>query len=142
VRSCPTRLQLEAAVLGEAPGGRLTDYEAHADACPRCRHELNWLRSEVAMFSQRHAREEVSRLWEGVVLTRPARARRLSRMIVAVAASVLLALVASGGRARSAGNDEPLPMSLEMMSVDHHFAAVHFSENCFTPGFGIACGEP
>src|SRR5258708_3014673 len=135
--SCPTRLLLEAAVLGEAPGGRLTDYEAHAGTCPRCRHELNWLRSEAAMFAQRRAREEVGRLWSGVDTSRP-RVRRWSRMAVAVAASVLLALVASGRRGPSSGR-ENLPMSLETMSVDRR--AGSDSAQCYTPGFGIACDD-
>ena len=141
MKSCPTRLQLESAVLGEAPGGRLTDYEAHADSCPRCRHELNWLRTEAAFFSQRTARHEVGRLWEGVVVKKPARARRLSRMGVAAAASVLLALLATGRHGPSALDDDGLPMSLEMMSVDQRLAAADLAEPCFTPGFGIACGQ-
>ena len=64
MKTCPTRLALEAAVLGEAPGGRLTDYEAHAEQCARCRHELNWLRTEQSLFAQRTARDEVGRLWK------------------------------------------------------------------------------
>src|SRR5258708_6917497 len=66
MKTCLPREKLESAVLGEGPDGLLSDIELHAESCARCRHELSWLRSEVAMFSQRAAREEASRLWQGV----------------------------------------------------------------------------
>ena len=148
MKACPTRLQLEAAVLGETAEARLVDLENHAEGCARCRHELAWLRTESAMFAQRAAREEVSRLWESVD-ARPdsKRGRGLARAVLAIAASVLLAVVAGrlgvSSRGMSRQSAEPVPMSLEMMSVDFggpSSDAVQ-SEPCFTPGFGIACGE-
>ena len=78
MKACLSRERLEAAVLGEAPEALLPEIETHAETCARCRHELSWLRTEVALFSQRTAREEVSRLWEGVARKqRSPRPRRL-----------------------------------------------------------------
>ena len=143
---CPSRLQLESAVLGEVHESRVHELEQHAEGCARCRHELNWLRAETAMFAQRTAREEVNRLWEGVDASSNRRARRPLKMVramLAIAASVLLAAVVTGtlsskrGSAGHRGGFEPPPMSLEMMSVETEL----LSKPCFTPGFGIACGE-
>lgn len=145
MKPCATRLQLEAAVLGEVPEGRLEELDQHAEACARCRHELNWLRAETAMFAQRSARDEVSRLWEAVDPKRESRrSRTFGRSVLALAASILVAVVVtgkmSGSRRSHSAGDEPLPMSLETMSVDQQFASAElFSPPCFTPGFGIAC---
>ncbi len=145
MKSCPSRLQLESAVLGEAPAGRLTELDAHAESCARCRHELNWLRAESALFAQRHARDEVSRLWESVDSKSTAkRSRGLTRAMLAIAASLLVAIavgrVGTGSRGGSHKSLEPVPMSLEMMSVDQGSSGVA-TMPCYTPGFGIACGE-
>ncbi|MBL8958137.1 MAG: hypothetical protein JNK82_45615 [Myxococcaceae bacterium] len=145
MKHCPTKLQLEAAVLGEAPAGRLDELDAHADGCARCRHELSWLRAESAMFAQRHARDEVSRLWESVGERRAEkRSGRLTRAMFAIAASLILAVVAgrfgATGRAGSQMHAESVPMSLETMSVDRGDGELA-TMPCYTPGFGIACGE-
>jgi hypothetical protein len=145
MRSCPTRLQLEAVALGELHPAREAELEAHAEGCVRCRHELNWLRTETALFAQRTAREEVSRLWEGVEAAAPKRGQRLTRAVLAFAASVLLVVAVGGQRLtprQRAGQQhgDPVPMSLEMMSVDQQ-SALRASMPCYTPGFGIACGE-
>jgi hypothetical protein len=147
MKPCPTRLQLEAAVLGEVHPSRAAELEAHADGCVRCRHELNWLRAETALFAQRTAREEVSRLWEGVEASTPRRGQRLTRAVLAVAASLLLAVLVGGQRlhphprgAQHSGSESLMPMSLEMMSVEQE-SALRATMPCYTPGFGIACGE-
>jgi len=146
MKPCPSRLQLESAVLGDAPAGRLGEYDAHASSCARCRHELNWLRAESALFAQRHAREEVSRLWETVDAKNASkRGRGLTRVMLAIAASLLVAIAAgrfgSGSRGGPHKSSEPVPMSLEMMSVDQGGSGELATMPCYTPGFGIACGE-
>ncbi len=148
MKTCPTRIQLEAAVMGEVPEGRLSDCETHAEHCARCRHELNWLRSEQAMFGQRAAREEVSRLWEGAPRRKEARAEGfVTRALLAVGATVLFA-VTIGGHVTSRGSawahvsgDDALQMSLETMSIEHQqmASAELASLPCYTPGFGPAC---
>jgi hypothetical protein len=145
MKSCPSRTQLEAAVLGEAPAARLVELDAHAQGCARCRHELNWLRAESALFAQRHARDEVSRLWESVdARSTSKRGRRLTRAMLAIAASLLVAIAAgrlgAGARMSPHNGSEPVPMSLEMMSVDQAGREIA-TMPCYTPGFGIACGE-
>lgn len=151
MKTCPTRLQLEAAVLGEVPESRATELDTHASSCARCRHELNWLRTETALFAQRTAREEVSRLWEAVDSRAQAkRTGSVTRSMLALAATVLIAIV--GARFVSAGGRGPTreqvsgsfeAMSLEMMSVDWSSGDSDLPATmpCYTPGFGIACGE-
>jgi hypothetical protein len=144
MKTCLPREKLESAVLGEAPEGLLADIEMHAEGCARCRHELAWLRTEVVLFSQRAAREEVSRLWEGVAKDREVRRpRRVSRALLAIAASVFMA-VTVGGRLvqqRAHASEDALPMSLETMSVDlpQYASADLASMPCYTPGSGFAC---
>ena len=148
MKICPTRLQLESAVLGEVHEARAAELEAHAEACARCRHELNWLRTESTLFAQRTAREEVSRLWDAVdARANPPRGRGLTRTMLAIAASVLVAVVglrfvsSAGHRGSARDRAEPVPMSLETMSVDPTADSAPASMPCYTPGFGIACGE-
>jgi anti-sigma factor RsiW len=149
MKTCPTRLQLEAAVLGEVHEGRVAELDAHADGCPRCRHELNWLRTESALFAQRTAREEVSKLWEAVDARASAkRTGSITRTMLAIAASVMVAVigarfVTSLGLCGARHTNEPVPMSLEMMSVDQASGDgdALATMPCYTPGFGIACGE-
>lgn len=146
MKSCPSRLQLEAAVLGEAHEGRAAELDAHAEGCARCRHELNWVRTETSLFAQRTARDEVGRLWQAVdSRAQSKRGARLTRAMLAIAASVLLAVVGArfmGSAGRSAPRErlEPVPMSLETMSVDPGADSIA-TMPCYTPGFGIACGE-
>jgi hypothetical protein len=150
MKTCLSRERIEAVVLGEAPEALLPELEQHAEGCARCRHELSWLRSEVALFSQRAAREEVSRLWEGVAERRAERKPgRLTRALLGVAAMVLVGVsyMSHLQPGRSHGhtlNDEGVPMSLEMMSVDgslqQQFASAEVaSMPCYTPGGGFAC---
>jgi hypothetical protein len=145
MNGCPSRHHLEAAVLGEAHDGYLHELDAHASGCARCRHELNWVRTETALFAQRAARQEVSRLWEGIEHDTAPRRRTVARGLLALVASIALAAIASGRLGstvgRGADRGDNLPMSLEMMSVDRQLAAVELaSMPCYTPGFGIACG--
>jgi hypothetical protein len=145
VKTCLPRERLESAVLGESPEGLLADIELHAESCARCRHELAWLRTEVVLFSQRAAREEVSRLWEGVAKDRDVRRpRRVSRALLAIAASVFVAVTVGGRlvlRQHAHASEDSLPMSLETMSVDlpQYASADLASMPCYTPGSGFAC---
>ncbi len=150
MKNCPSKVQLEAAVLGEVPDGRVAELDAHASGCARCRHELNWLRAESTLFAQRTAREEVSRLWDAVDARANAkRGRGLTRTMLALAASLLVAIVGvrfvgAAGRGSDRARSEPVPMSLEMMSVDWSADSgdsAPATMPCYTPGFGIACGE-
>jgi len=95
--SCGRTQRLESLVAGELSQAEARDLKSHALSCSRCRHELNWLESEQALFRQRASREEVAQLWAGVVARGPVRAQRpWSRVLVAVAASLLVVL--AGGR--------------------------------------------
>jgi anti-sigma factor RsiW len=96
--SCGRTAKLEALVAGELPVAPARELRAHAAACSRCRHELNWLESEQALFRQRAGREEVAHLWAGVVTRSGGKTapRAWGRVLVAVAASLLVLL--AGGR--------------------------------------------
>jgi anti-sigma factor RsiW len=91
--TCGRTASLESIVTGEASTAQAAELRAHADACPRCRHELNWLETEAKLFRERTAREEVAQLWKGVAARREVPAERpWSRVLVALAASALLLL--------------------------------------------------
>ncbi len=70
------------------------ELRAHAKQCALCRHELNWLESEAALFRQRAGRDEVAHLWSGVVRQPPRRRFGLLMAGLATAAAVLLLLAA------------------------------------------------
>lgn len=92
---CGRTHQLEAVVLGEAPTAVAAELRAHAGACPRCRHELNWLETESTLFRQRAGRDEVAHLWAGVATRRQLETPRpWVRVLTALAAAAVLALFA------------------------------------------------
>lgn len=103
---------LEAVVQGELAGDEL---RAHAEHCPRCRHELNWLETEQGLFRQRAAREEVSALWKGVAARTQPRRRSVNRALVGLAAALFVMLgvgrVFIGGPSSSSGRDASVAIS-------------------------------
>jgi len=147
--ACGRTAQLESIVTGEAGASLAAELRAHASSCPRCRHELNWLKTEAKLFRERAAREEVAQLWQGVAARRELPEERpWSRVLVALAAMVLVLLGA--GRlalnARStAGHDvsgvsDDLAMSEALMSPA---LTQEERENCskLPDGIGFRC-EP
>jgi anti-sigma factor RsiW len=83
---------LEALTRGALTATTASEVEAHATTCARCRHELNWLRTERALFRARAGRDEVSHLWKGVAARTAPASRPWKQLAVALAAG-LLALV-------------------------------------------------
>lgn len=142
---CGKTEQLEAMVLGELQGARVTELELHTSRCAVCHHELNWLKSERLMFEQRLAREQVQQLWDGFAARRaaPQKDRAWGRWAMAIAASALL-MVGLSSKVRSdqiqeTGSEEfELPMSLEQMSRQIGSSSRDCSE--LRPGMGFACG--
>ncbi|MEW5742644.1 MAG: hypothetical protein AB1938_27250 [Myxococcota bacterium] len=147
--TCGRTSLLESLVTGEAPAALEAELRAHAGACARCRHELNWLESEAKLFRERAARDEVSELWKGVAQRRGlSNARPWSRVLVAVAASLLVLLGAGrvmlgvssqGGVDASVFSDEA-GMSEPLMSP---VLTLEQRENCsrLPDGVGFRC-EP
>lgn len=82
---CGRTSQLESLLAVEQP-----ELRAHAKDCALCRHELNWLETEAALFRQRAARDEVAHLWKGVEKRVPVEARPWPRVLVAMAAAAAL----------------------------------------------------
>lgn len=81
------------------------ELRAHARQCALCRHELNWLESESALFRQRAGRDEVAHLWKGVAQRRGLQTgRSWPRVLVAMAAAAVLVLLV--------GRVSPRPESL------------------------------
>lgn len=92
---CGRTSQLEAVVAGEASPALCAEVRAHATQCPLCRHELNWLESEQALFRQRAGRDEVARLWDGLSARQGlGHERHWGRVLVAMAAAAVLVLFA------------------------------------------------
>lgn len=88
--TCGRTHLLEAVVSGEAPGLEL-EVRAHAASCALCRHELNWLLTEKALFRQRAGRDEVTHLWRGVAQrTSRSQVRPWSRVLVGLAAAAVM----------------------------------------------------
>lgn len=150
--ACGKTTSLDALARGELPPAQALELRTHAAQCARCRHELNWLESEAALFRQRASRDEVRHLWEGVALSskRPAvDPRRTRRVLVSLAASLLLVAGlsrltpapphASGGfDASSAGwNAEQVSEALSSENV-----GVGSSPMCsqLPEGWGFWCG--
>jgi hypothetical protein len=141
---CGRTQHLEAVVLGETPSAVAAELRSHAKHCALCRHELNWLESESAMFRQRAGRDEVAHLWKGVAQRSGLEQRRpWGRVLVAVAAAVALVFVGRGspGRASLAANgsrpEETLESSM-LMSPALFFEA---DEPCskLPSGVGFQC---
>ncbi len=86
---CGRTSQLESLLTVEQP-----DLRAHAKQCALCRHELNWLESEAALFRQRAGRDEVAHLWAGVEQRAPvAASRSWSRVLGVMAAAAAMLFI-------------------------------------------------
>jgi hypothetical protein len=140
-------VHLEAVALGEAPAAVAADLRAHARQCALCRHELNWLESESALFRQRAGRDEVAHLWKGVAqrsgIQPPPRA--WPRVLAAMAAAAVLVLVVGRGSPRPASlasdrfpTEEALESSMLMSPGSFFFEA---DEPCsrLPSGVGFQC---
>ena len=102
---CGRTAHLEAVAMGEASPALGAELRAHAKQCALCRHELNWLESESALFRQRAGRDEVAHLWKGVAQRRGLEAQRSwPRVLVAMAAAAAMVLLV--------GRLAPRPVSL------------------------------
>jgi hypothetical protein len=87
-------MDLEALEDGRLTPERANMVEAHAVGCPRCRRELEWLRTEQALLARRHEAETPLPLdlWKGIEQRLPQVApRRRSRLWVGAAALALSA---------------------------------------------------
>ena len=119
---CGRTAHLEAVAMGEASSALTAELRAHTRICARCRHELNWLESESAMFRQRAGRDEVAQLWKGVAtrsgLQPPPRA--WPRVLVAMAAAAALVFMVGNAAPRASlsadgtRGDETLESSMLM----------------------------
>lgn len=135
---------LEAVVLGEIPGDEL---RAHAEHCPRCRHELNWLETEQGLFRQRAAREEVSELWKGVAARTGVEPRRRSvnRALVGLAAAVFVMLgvgrVFVAAPSSSSGRDASVAISTDELMTENAISEER-ADLCSRSeqGIGFHCG--
>lgn len=138
---------LEAVVQGELPGDEL---RAHAEHCPRCRHELNWLETEQGLFRQRAAREEVSALWKGVAARTGVERRRRSvnRALVGVAAALFMVLgvgrVFLVAPTSSSGRDASVASSTEALDevMSENAVSEERADLCSRSeqGIGFHCG--
>jgi len=133
---CGRTAQLES-LLSNAPSQAVTsELEAHASHCAPCAHELRWLRTEEALFSQRRTRQQVRSMYPPVPAPKPER-RVWSTLALAMAASVLLALgLGFQDRQSQVFPDGGPQMSLELASLD-----LGSSPMCSTlqPGVAFAC---
>lgn len=137
---------LDGAVQGEVPDEAL---RAHAETCPRCRHELHWLETERRVFRERAARDEVQSLWKGVAQrtgTEPRR-RAFNRALVAVAAMLFVVLgvgrVILGAPVSSSGIDASIVASAEdfdAMVTENAFSAERAELCSRAKGIGFYCG--
>ncbi|MCC6332693.1 MAG: hypothetical protein IT380_01745 [Myxococcales bacterium] len=148
--TCGYSSSLESVVAGDAPAALATELRAHAAHCARCRHELNWLETEARLFRERAARDEVSALWKGVAQRRGlAHTRPWSRVLVAVAASLLMLLGAGRlilGATSHGGADAPVFLDEARMSeplMTPALTLVEERDNCsrLPDGVGFRC-EP
>ncbi len=136
---CGRTAQLES-MLSASPSAAVTaELEAHATHCAPCAHELRWLRSEEALFSQRRTRQQVRTLMKVAQPAAPPR-RAWSTVALALAASALLLLGVSfrdstpQPRSHELGGIE---MSQELASLGNAAPECSVPE----PGQGFAC-EP
>lgn len=142
---CGRTQHLEAVVIGETPAALAAELRAHARHCALCRHELNWLESESALFRQRAGRDEVAHLWKGVAQRSGlAPGRSWPRVLVAMAAAAALVLLVGRVAPQRASlatdgsrDDEALESSM-LMSPALFFAA---DEPCskLPSGVGFQC---
>jgi len=135
---------LEAVVQGELPGDEL---RAHAEHCPRCRHELNWLETEQGLFRQRAAREEVSALWKGVAARTGVAPRRRSVNLALVGLAAALFVMMGVGRvflagpSSSSGRDTSVASSVDELMTENAISEER-ADLCSRSeqGIGFHCG--
>jgi hypothetical protein len=101
--SCGHAEQLDAVAAGEAPRALEVEVEAHVRGCAFCRQELQWLRTERALFRLRAGRDEVSHLWEGVAQPGQLAAGRPWLRVLGGLAAGLLVVVGAVSFARWSG---------------------------------------
>ena len=118
---CGRTAHLEAVALGEASSAVTAELRAHTKSCALCRHELNWLESESALFRQRAGRDEVAQLWKGVAARSKVQPPRAwPRVLVAMAAAAALVLMVGNATPRASlsadgsPGDETLESSMLM----------------------------
>lgn len=139
---------LDAMTAGEVAPALEVELRAHASACARCRHELNWLESEQRLFRHRAGRDEVQQLWQGIEQRTPRlRPSAMNRMLVALAAALLLVLgvgrltvtganpTAGGSTTTDAEQLQSVEWASEPMSFEDPQAC-----SKLTPGLGFHCG--
>lgn len=139
---------LDAMTAGEVAPALEVELRAHASACVRCRHELNWLESEQRLFRHRAGRDEVQQLWQGIEQRTPRlQPSAMNRMLVALAAALLLVLgvgrltvtganpTAGGGTTTDAEQLQSVEWASEPMSFEDPQAC-----SKLTPGLGFHCG--
>ncbi len=132
--------------MGETSPVIAAELRAHARNCALCRHELNWLESESAIFRQRAGRDEVAHLWKGVAQRSGLKpARSWPRVLVAMAAAAVLVLMVGRVSPRpaslatdSSGSEETLESSMLMSPA---FLFFEESEPCsrLPSGVGFQC---
>jgi hypothetical protein len=139
---CQKTHLLDAAVAQETPDEALRE---HAEHCPRCRHELNWLETERKLFRERAAREEVEALWQGTMRRSPRAPRRALRRAAAGFAAAVLIVVGAGRvvlslPASESGRDASVTERIEALMTENAFSAER-AELCSRPeGIGFHCG--
>lgn len=107
MRHCQRTARLEALVVEGLGDAQNLELDAHALQCPRCKHELGWLRAERALFAERAGRAEVAALWSRLdSRTSTEGAARGLRVAAAMAAMVLVLFGLGNGldRPGSAGD--------------------------------------
>lgn len=136
---CGRTAQLEALLSSNHPTA-VAELQTHASRCATCAHELRWLRTEEALFSQRRTRQQVRSMYPQPARPKPER-RVWSTLALAIAASLLL-LLGVGFQSRPSqvypDSGGQAPMSQELASVENKSPPP-----CSTlqPGAGFAC-EP
>lgn len=127
---CGRTSQLESLLSHESP-----ELRAHARGCAVCRHELNWLESEAALFRQRAGRDEVAHLWAGVEARSKPSPHPWPKMFAALAAAAALLLVTAPSRNVDSAMEEVLE-SDALMSP-----ALSLDEPCsrLPRGVGFTC---
>lgn len=139
---------LDAMTAGEVAPALEVDLRAHASACARCRHELNWLESEQRLFRHRAGRDEVQQLWQGLERRTPRlRPHGLNRMLVALAAALLLVL---GIGRLTVSKNHPTVVGIStddaegLQSMEWASEPMSFEDpqacSKLTPGLGFHCG--
>jgi len=144
---CGRTAHLEAVALGEVSPAVSMELRAHTKQCALCRHELNWLETESALFKQRAGRDEVAELWKGVekrsgLTVEP---RSWPRVLVAMAAAAVLLVMVGRVEPRQTsmatdtlGAEETLESSMLMSPA---FLFFEPSEPCskLPSGVGFQC---